>query len=276
MAMIVYHSGNSLLHRLDPRVKMILLILYTMVVFGVKSFSILGILFALVLLLWKSAGLPLSRLKKYLAYLTGMIVFLIIIQSFFLPGNINLVKPIFPEGFPILPGRGFVSLKGIVMGVLLGFRLFVLIMLMPTFIMTTTVNEMAVGMVRMGLPYKIAYLATTSINMIPSLQDEATTIMEAQKMRGFSVFEEGRFREKMKAFPALVVPLVIGAMRRAQAMGVAMDARAFGAGKSRTYRLTLKMTGSDWAVFFLMVLLAALLMGGAFILDREVSLWNRL
>ncbi|MDC7240303.1 MAG: energy-coupling factor transporter transmembrane component T, partial [Spirochaetales bacterium] len=93
---------------------------------------------------------------------------------------------------------------------------------------------------------------------------------------GFSVFEEGRFREKMKAFPALVVTLVIGAMRRAQAMGVAMDARGFGAGKSRTYRLTLKMTGSDWAVFFLMVLLAALLMGGAFILDREVSLWNRL
>jgi energy-coupling factor transport system permease protein len=276
MALIEYHKGDSLLHKLDPRVKMILLVVFTMVVFMVKSFVILGILFLCVLLLWKRASLPLGRIKKYMAFMFGMVIFLIVIQSLFMPGNINLVKPLIPEFSPILPGRGFISLKGILMGVLLGFRLFVLIMLMPTFVMTTTVNEMALGMVRLGLPYRIAYLATTSINMIPSLQDEARTIMDAQKMRGFSVFEEGRFRDKMKAYPALVVPLVIGAMRRAQAMGVAMDARAFGARKERTYRKTLHMTKLDWVSSILLILLAALLVAGAFYMDKEVPLWNNL
>jgi energy-coupling factor transport system permease protein len=276
MALIEYHHGTSLLHRLDPRVKMILLIVFTMVVFAVESFIVLSLLFIAVIALWKTASLPLKRLKKYITFLFGMVLFLIVIQSLFMPGQINLIKPLIPESSPILAGKGFISLKGIMMGILLGFRIFVLILLMPTFIMTTTVNEMALGMVRLGLPYKIAFLATTSINMIPSLQDETKTIMEAQKMRGFAVFEEGKFKDKMKAYPALAVPLVIGAMRRAQAMGVAMDARAFGASKHRTYRKNLKMKRMDWVCLVLMSLLAVVLVFASIILEKEIPLWNNL
>lgn len=255
---------------------MILLIVFTMVVFAVKSFTVLGLLFMAVIALWKKSSLPLGLMKKYLHFMLGMVIFLILIQSLFMPGHINLIKPLIPASSPVLPGKGFISLKGIMMGVLLGFRLFVLILLMPTFIMTTTVNEMALGMVRLGLPYRIAYLATTSINMIPSLQKVTITIMEAQKMRGFSVFEEGSFRDKMKAYPALAVPLVVSAMRRAQSMGVAMDARAFGADKHRTYRKNLKMEKEDWISLILMLIAAVTLVAAAFVLDKEIPLWNRL
>jgi energy-coupling factor transport system permease protein len=84
--------------------------------------------------------------------------------------------------------------------------------------------------------------------------------MNAQRLRGFTAFDRGRLFQKMKAFPTLVVPLVMGAMRRATLMGVAMDSRAFGSDKRRSYIMTIKTRTGDWLFLFGSVLFGLLLL----------------
>jgi energy-coupling factor transport system permease protein len=109
----------------------------------------------------------------------------------------------------------------------------------------------------MGLPYKLAYTLTTALNLVPILQTETGVIVDAQKLRAMQTFEKGKIGEKMRAYPALVTPLVIGSMRRAQLMAVAMDSRAFGASKSRTYLEDISLHFKDWAFLIGSILFSA-------------------
>jgi energy-coupling factor transport system permease protein len=126
-------------------------------------------------------------------------------------------------------------------------------LLMPLLTMTTPMDKLALGFTRMGLQYKGAYIITTAINLIPAFEDEARFIMDAQKIRGMRAFEEGSVLDKFKAYPALAVPLIIGAMRRAQLMRVAMDARGFGAFPAKTYLEDLRMTAGDYIAFMVVI-----------------------
>lgn len=232
MSLIEYFPGDSFMHKLDPRVKLIALIVVTIAIFITSNFFVIAAFFLSCLLVWQIAGLPLSKIKGFLKFLISLFAFLTVIQSLFLPGEHYLIN-------------GYFSLEGAIFGLLLSFRLLTLICFMPLVIMTTPINILALGLVKMGMSYKIAYMATTAINIIPTFQDETQVIMDAQKMRGLTVFEKGKLIDKFKAYPVLVVPLIIGAMRRAQLMGVAMDARAFGASKTKTFIEDIKLNGFD-------------------------------
>lgn len=248
MSILDYHYGDSYVHRMDPRVKMILLVLMTIVIFMISNFYVLLAVFAMVMLVWKTANLPMKNIIRYMKFLLSLVAFLIVLQGLFFSSGENpviLVRPIIPEAVPLIGGSGTIYLDGILFGLVLGFRLLTLVCIMPIFAMTTTISEMALGLVKLGMNYKYAYMTTTALNLIPSLQEEAKTVMDAQKMRGFMVFETGKFMEKIRAYSTLVVPLVVGAMRRAQLMGVAMEARAFGVKKTRTYREDLHMRTRD-------------------------------
>jgi energy-coupling factor transport system permease protein len=82
--------------------------------------------------------------------------------------------------------------------------------------------------------------------MIPILQNELGVIMDAQKLRAFQTFEEGKLVDKVKAYPTLVIPLIVGSMRSAQQMGVAMDSKAFGTNKNRTFLDDITFQTRDW------------------------------
>ena len=121
-----------------------------------------------------------------------------------------------------------------------------MIIMLPLISFTTPVQNFALGMVKIGLPYTLAYTMTTALNLVPLLQTETQVIVDAQKLRAMQTFEKGKLGEKLRAYPALVTPLVIGSMRRAQLMAVAMDSRAFGATKKRTYMEDITMDAVDW------------------------------
>ena len=244
MNTIQYVPGNSIIHRLDPRAKVIVILFLTLAIFIVRNFFIIAAILLFVLSSWKISGIPLSRMKLFFKFMTGLAIFLVIVQGLFY-GTHDIFAPLIPGFVPGIGGLGSIKLDGILFGLLLSFRLFTLITLMPIVTMTTPVHLLTLGLTRLGLNYKIAYLITSALNLVPTLQGEAITIMEAQKMRGMKVFESGTLREKFKAYPALAVPLVIGAMHKAQLMGVAMDARAFGAFKDRTYIEDIKLTNVD-------------------------------
>jgi energy-coupling factor transport system permease protein len=242
---------NLYITQLDPRHKLILLVLYNILVFSLSRFLSLGLLLFSLILLWKIEGIHFPSIKSYARFFIPLFLFLLLIQILFVPGE---------RYFLIIGPIQLVTIEGLKTGLQLGLRLLVLTMLMPTLFLTTPLNHLILGLTGLGLPYKSAYLMTTALNVIPLLRDDFKAIVTSQKLRGFAVFEKGKIWEKMKAYPVLMVPLVVGAARRAQTMGVSMEARAYGITKERTYRHKLRAVSRDWVISILLCLYALLLL----------------
>ena len=262
MGLVDYQPGTSYLHMMDPRVKIFALLFLSVVVFIVQSIFVVVVMCVLFSILWSLAQLSWKSWWGFAKVVLSIMLLIIVLQILFYGDNSTahfMFGLQIPTTSGFMPGYGL-KWEGLEFGILLTIRFLSLIILMPMIIKTTTVNQMSLGMVRLGLPYKVAYMTTTSLNIIPTFQEEIGTIMDAQKLRGMTVFEEGKKWEKFKSYPALVVPMVIGAMRRAQQMGVAMDTRAFGCSKNRTYIEDIHMRRSDW-----LYLAAAFLLGAALI-----------
>jgi energy-coupling factor transport system permease protein len=244
---VQYVPGQTLFHRLDPRAKIGFLLLTTLLVVVVRSPWVAGGVLLTLLTLWLVARLPISVIAGLGQAMVGIILFLFAAQALLYPGETALLQPIIPYAVPWIGGKGRITLEGLSFALLLSLRLLAMVTLMPLVSMTTPVHTLTLGLVRLGLPYRWAYTMTTALNLIPILQMEAASIADAQRLRAFRVFEHGRFWDKLKAYPALVTPLIIGAMRRAQLIAVAMDSRAFGAGAMRTYIQDIQMHARDWA-----------------------------
>ena len=260
-SLIAYYPGKTIFHRLDPRVKIIFMLLISAAIFTVKSILIAGLVLLLMVILWFVARLPLKVLMSFMKVLLGIIFFLFVVQAILYPGDTPIIKPLIPIG----KGIGQITLEGILFAVLLSLRLMAMIILLPLVSFTTPVQSFALGMVKMGLPYKLAYTMTTALNLVPILQAEIGVIVDAQRLRAMKSFEKGKLGEKLRAYPALVTPLVIGSMRRAQLMAVAMDSRAFGASKNRTYLEDEHMETRDWVFLFLSVLITAGMIAGNYL-----------
>jgi len=256
--LVQYVAGETFFHRLDPRSKIIFMLLITGVIFVVQSILVAGSVLLTMILLWFMAGLPFSVLKGLGKAMIGIMVFLFAVQALLYPGETILIQPIIPHFVPLIGGMGRIALEGVMFALLLSLRLLAMIIVLPVVSMTTPVHIFALGLVRMGLPYSLAYTTTTALNLIPILQSEANVIVDAQRLRGLQVFEKGKFLDKLKAYPSLITPLVIGAMRRAQLIAVAMDSRAFGATKERTYIQDIEMHTMDWTFIAFSVLYVGL------------------
>ncbi len=242
-SLVAYYPSNSFFHRLDPRVKTVFLLIVSTSIFMVNNMAVAAFILLVMIALWFLAKLPASILGSIMKVLLPIIAFLFVVQAIFYPGTTPVIKPLIPIG----KGIGEVTLEGILFSILLAFRLVAMVIMLPLVTFTTPIQEFALGFVKMGLPYRLAYTITTALNLVPVLQSETKVIVDAQRLRAMQTFENGKLGEKLKSYPALVTPLVIGSMRRAQLMAVAMDSRAFGASKNRTFLVDLTMKAKDWA-----------------------------
>jgi energy-coupling factor transport system permease protein len=172
------------------------------------------------------------------------------------------VKPLFPPSFPLLGGMGSLKFEGFILGIVIVCRLLVLLLLLPLFTETTPYNQIATGLCSFGLNYRSAFIITTAFNLIPFFREDAMRIMDAQKLRGLSAFDKKRpFFSAIKGYTGLLVPLILGALRKAQVSSVSMDSRAFGVYKTRTWIYKPKMKIYDFfviaafAFFFVFILI---------------------
>jgi len=263
--LIQYVPGDTIFHRLDPRAKIVFMLLMAGLVLIVQRIWLAAVVWLTLLLLWRVARLPATMLRDTGKALAGLALFLFVVQALFYPGETSLIYPIIPTSVPVIGGVGRITLEGILFAVLIILRLLAVVLVLPLVSLTTPIHMLTLGLVRMGLPYRVAYAMTTAINLIPVLQSEANVIVDAQRLRAMQVFEKGRFWEKLRSYPALVTPLVIGAMRRAQLIAVAMDSRAFGASKSRTFVQNIRMQAVDWLFLGATVLYVALAVGAGWV-----------
>ena len=223
-----------IIFNLDPRTKILAVWLFTVLVFIVDKLAIIVVIALSFLVIRITFKMPFREIK-HLKTLSMLVIFLILLQILLGKGENYILKPIFPLSFPLLGGMGSLKWDGLFTGLAIGCRLFALILILPLLASTTPPEKIAVGLAAFGLNYRIAFIITTAFNLIPLFEEEGRVIMDAQKLRGMRSFEEGSFFSRIKAYRGIVIPLMLGAMRKAQLAGIAMDSRAFGIYNKRTW-----------------------------------------
>jgi len=147
-------------------------------------------------------------------------------------------------------------------------RIISLVIILPLLTMTTPLGDISFGITRLGFNYKTAYIITSAFNIIPSFREDAGQLIDARKLRGGAAWRRGKRNvfAKFGEYAKIALPLMIKAMRRASAAALAMDARAFGAYRSRTWPRATKMTAADFTALAAGVAYAAIVVTASFII----------
>jgi energy-coupling factor transport system permease protein len=151
---------------------------------------------------------------------------------------------------------------GLITGLMIGCRIISLCVILPLLTMTTETGDIAFGITRLGFNYKTAYIITSAFNILPSFQEDARQLIDARRLRARAprgVTSRGRRNvfARFGEYAKIALPLMIKAMRRAAAAGLAMDSRAFGAYKVRTWPRENRMSAADFTAIALGLVYAA-------------------
>lgn len=250
-----FFPGNSVLHRLDPRVKLVLVFSYILAVFIPDNW--LGLALAVVLLV-VSVGLshiPPKVLLKGLKPVVPLLLFTSLINIFYVQGRILVEFWIFK-----------ITAEGIYTAIFIAIRIFCLIAAGSLLTYTTSPTSLTDGLERVMNPLKvlrvpvheIAMMMTIALRFIPTLIEETDKIMSAQKSRGADM-ESGNLLQRVKALIPVLVPLFVSSFRRAYDLATAMECRCYHGGEGRTRLKQFRMQITDYVAVVVMCLLVALM-----------------
>jgi energy-coupling factor transport system permease protein len=144
-------------------------------------------------------------------------------------------------------------------------RLVVIMVVAPLMVMTTPLPDLMLALVKLKVPYRFAFIMTTALSLLPSIQSHAGLIQQAQLCRGITYDGAGKFLAKLRASVALMVPLILGTFLDSQTLEIAMSSRAFGAPIKRTFLLESHLGVVDYLILVFFILLLA---GGIYLRAR--------
>lgn len=246
-----YFPGDTVVHRLDPRTKLLMVIVYIVALFLAKWVVSYAVMLAFLV-----TAVALSRIRpralfKGLKPLLFIIIFTAIINVFYTKGDVLVQFWIFKITREGLVNAGFLVLR-------------IVMLVTGTFLLTYTTSPIALtdGLESLLSPLKaihfpvheLALMMSIALRFIPTLIEETDKIMSAQKARGAD-FDTGNLLQKAKALVPLLVPLFISAFRRADELAIAMECRCYHGGEGRTRLRQLKLKGIDIAALVFAVLL---------------------
>lgn len=228
-----YRRGTSIIHKLDPRAKLVYLVLLSaMAVYFLNPFLLIVIFVSTIPIVAK-AGIG----KRWSQSIRGSAFFIAMIFA------INLIVYVF-YGLPLMEAISF--------SVAMSFRFVVLISIFSSYFLTTSPEDLTQSMVQLRVPYDYALTFNMAMRFVPTLSKEAQIIMDAQKSRGLEM-ERGNFMQKIRNYIPVLVPLIVSSFRRAELVADAMESRAFGAAKKRTSLYVLKLGNIDYAFLCLVI-----------------------
>ena len=237
-----YYPADSVLHRLDPRVKILSLIAFIVLTFCTFNFYALGLVFATVITVVLLSRVPLRLYLKSLK----VIIIIVIITS--------VLNLFYGSGEPIAQWWIFkITLNGIQNAIYVCVRIICLILFSSVLTFTTSPTDLTDALERLMKPlellhvkvHEIAMMMTIALRFVPTLLEETDKIMSAQKARGADM-ESGNMFSRVKALIPVLVPLFVSAFRRAYELAVAMECRCYRGGKGRTRMKQLKMAVRDY------------------------------
>ena len=240
-----YFPGDTVVHRLDPRTKLILVIVYIVALFQANSWT------GYVLMTLAALGsMALAKIKPGTMF-KGVRPMLFIIA---LTALLNIF---YTTGTPVLPGW-IITWEGIARAVQMILRIVLLIS--GTFLLTYTTSPIALTdglelllgpLKKLHVPvHEMTIMMSMALRFIPTLISETDKIMSAQKARGAD-FETGSLFQRAKALLPILVPLFVSAFKRADELAVAMESRCYHGGEGRTRMKKLQMAGRDWTALVL-------------------------
>lgn len=258
-----YIPIDSIIHRLDPRAKIIALFIMIVAVFIPTSWYCYGLLAVILIIIVLTSGLKLSFVFKAFKPMIFMMVFLLVVNCFSLKTGYVL----FTIGtFEIYSDAVFNTLFIVV-------RLLLMIMLTTCLTATTKPLDLTLGIEYILTPLKklkfpaheVAMMISIALRFIPTIIEETMRIMNSQKSRGVD-FEEGKLKEKIQAILSLVVPLFSVAFERAYELADAMEARGYIPGEERTRYRQLQYKIGDYVFIFAALILMGLMIASRFYL----------
>lgn len=258
-----YFPGNSAVHRLDPRFKIIITGVFIAMLFAADGFAALGMGIVFLMISFTLSKIPLKLMLKSIKPIIPIILFTSVLNLFFLDG-VTLVKIGFLK----------ITYEGLRTSAFMIVRIIALIMGSSLLTYTTSPITLTDAIERLLSPLKrlkfpvheLAMMMTIALRFIPTLIEETDKIMSAQKARGADM-ESGSLLQRAKALTPILIPLFVSAFRRAEELAVAMECRCYRGGDGRTRLRQLHSGGADYfalgltAVFLDIVLLLNCVMG---------------
>ncbi|MCR4706830.1 MAG: energy-coupling factor transporter transmembrane protein EcfT [Clostridiales bacterium] len=259
-----YYPGDSPVHRMDPRAKLILAIVYIVGVFFIGNLPGYLLALAFLYLVVRLSGLPFSYLLRGLRPLRFILIFTF------------LLNLLFASGETVLFAAGPLTITKEALTSAAYFCLRLVFLVMGTSVLTLTTSPVQLTdalehllhpLARFGFPaHELAMMMTIALRFIPTLLEEADKIKKAQMARGAD-FESGNLLARAKALIPLLVPLFVSAFRRANDLAMAMEARCYRGGENRTRLRALHFTKLDaygclaMAVFLVLVFAGRRILG---------------
>ncbi len=246
-----YFPGNSFIHKMDARAKLILSLAIIVSLFFCKNFYSLGFVIAFIIAIVLISKISVKTILKSIKPLAIIIIITSLLNLFY------------GKGEPLLEiGRLKITEAGINTAIFMTVRIILLVIAGSMLTYTTTPTDLTDAIERLFRPltvfkidvHSIAMTTTIALRFIPTLIEEIEKIMAAQKSRGAD-FESGGLIKKVKALVPVLIPLFISSFRRANELAYAMDCRCYRGGKGRTKMKQVKFTARD-AVALLFVILA--------------------
>lgn len=251
-----YFPGKSVIHRLDPRIKILLTALYIVMLFLPNGFLGLGLGAIYLIIAFLLSGIPVKMMLKSIKPILPIIIFTGLLNLFFLDGG------------TVLLSLGFIKVTSEGIHTMLFMAIRIIFLICGTSLLTYTTSPITLTdaierilspLQKIKIPaHEIAMMMTIALRFIPTLIEETDKIMSAQKARGADL-ESGSFLQRAKALVPILIPLFVSAFRRAEELALAMECRCYHGGDGRTRMRQLKTTRLDYiSIAFTFLFIAAI------------------
>ena len=240
-----YYKGDSLVHKMDARAKIIFTVLFVVMIFLCKNFLSLALVGLFVLLSMLLCGVPFKVFFKSLKPIVPVVIFTAILNIFYVSGG--------SWEIPLFLGLKITE-KGVSTAIFMAVRIVFLIIASSILTYTTVPTTLTDAIEKLLSPLKLfkipvhtlAMMMTLALRFIPTLIEEIEKITNAQKARGAD-FESGKFMDRVKAVVPILIPLFVSSFRRAYELSFAMSCRCYTGGEGRTRMKQMKLHLRDGA-----------------------------
>lgn len=218
---------------IDVRVKFALLLALSLLIFVWNSLALQATVLAFMVGFVLAAGVPGRAVAQLALMLWPAFALITLIQGLWSPYGETPVTHI-PDAVPWLGGAVFLRWEGLAFGLTVCCRLLIPLLAFMFLFATSTPNAIVLGLVRIGVPYRVAFLVSTTFRFVPLLLEELSAMRDAQRLRGIDIDAMNMVR-KLVLTGRMLVPLIVSSLRRAQQIEVALQSRGFSGSSERTF-----------------------------------------
>ena len=239
-----HFPGSSLVHRFDPRLKLVLTIAYIAVLFAASNPLGLALSVLFLTAMYLVAQIPLKMIGRSLKPILPIILFTAVLNIFFVSGE---GEPLFRWSFITIYAEGirYAVIMGVRVAALIAGTSLLTYTTSPI-VLTDAIEALLRPLSRLHFPvHELAMMMSIALRFIPTLIEETDKIMNAQKARG-AMLDTGKLTDRVKALVPVLIPLFISAFRRADELAMAMECRCYRGGEGRTRLKVLRCCGQDY------------------------------